>query len=202
MYFIKTVQKESMCCFFLTIRFKKNVMSIQVSFRVVGVYCYFENIQPAGVTASSSVKDVMNAISQAKPNFTYTSMTLPSGKELVHTMSYDFTADSKTPYSTSGRPDNGERDLPKINDDGSLVWQYYRSVTGTIDGTVCEIKLFNDGQPSYATTPLNNNFSRFGSIPSNFKVSTYNLTWRLVKLQMSPDKQADFMVARANAIKK
>ena len=174
-------------------------MSLQVSFRVVGVYCYFENIRPTGVTASSSVKEVMDAISAEKPDFKYTPITLPSGKELVDTMSYDFTDTSTTPYSSSGRPQNGFRDLSNDIGATSLVWQYYRSVTGTIDGTVCEIKLFNQGQPSFATTALDNNYSRFGSIPPNFQVSTYNLTWRLVKIQMSPEKQAAFMLAKANA---
>lgn len=174
-------------------------MSLQVSFRVVGLYCYFENLQLSGVTESSTVKEVMDAISAAKPNFQYKPITLSGGKEIVDTMSYDFNSDSTTPYSSSGRPQVGDRDLTISLGNTSLVWQYYRSVTGTIDGNVCELKLFNDGQPSFATTALDNNYSFFGSLPPNFKISTYNLTWRMVQIQMSPENQAKFMLAKANS---
>lgn len=176
-------------------------MSLQVSFRVVGLYCYFENLQLPNVTAQSTVQEVMNAVQDVESDFSYKSVNM-GGKEIVDTMSYDFTSSSKTPYNTSGRPADGPRDLSNQIGDTSLVWQYYRSVTGSIDGSVCEIKLLSQGQPSFATTPLDYNDSFFGSLPANFQISTYNLTWRLVQIQMSPEKQANFMLAKANSLQK
>ncbi|MFC4632593.1 hypothetical protein ACFO3O_01665 [Dokdonia ponticola] len=175
-------------------------MSLQVSFRVVGLYCYFENLQLSNVSPQSTVQEVMNAVQGAESAFSYKSVDM-GGKEIVDTMSYDFTSNSRTPYNSSGTPAQGSRDLSNKMGDTSLVWQYYRSVTGSIDGSVCEIKLLSQGQPSFATTPLDYNDSFFGSLPANFQISTYNLTWRLVEIQMSPEKQAAFMLAKANAIK-
>ena len=180
---------------------KKNVMSLQVSFRVVGLYCYFENLQLPNVNAQSTVKDVMNEVKNVQPAFDYKSV-LMDGKEIVDTMSYDFTSSSRTPYNASGTPPDGLRDLSNVIAGTSLVWQYYRSVTGSIDGSVCEIKLLSQGQPSFAKLSLDYNDPFFGKLPANFKVSTYNLTWRLVQIQMSPANQAKFMLAKANALQK
>ncbi len=171
-------------------------MAVQVSFRIVGLFCYFENLQLDTVNPDSKVKDV---IKSQVSGFDYTPISL-GGKEIVDTMSYDFTNSSTTPYNTSGRPMDGFRDLSNVIADTSLVWQYYRSVTGTINGLVCELKLFTEGQPSYATTDLNSNYSFFGTIPEGFEVHTYNLTWRLVQIQMSPERQAKFLAAKAKVM--
>lgn len=176
----------------------------QVSFRVVGLYCYMENIQLTDVTEKSTVKEVMDSIQKKNPAFSYKSITLrkgqPDEKEIVDEITYDFSGSSQLPYNTSGRPDNGVRDLTGSLSSTSLVWQYYRSATGSVDGAVCELKLFSQGQPSFAQTPLNMNDSFFGRFPDSFKLSTYNLTWRLVQIQMTPEKQALFMKAKADAI--
>ena len=175
---------------------------LQVSFRVVGLYCYFENLQVPNVSAASTVKQVMDAITGIESAFSYKSVILPNGKEVVETMSYDFSSSSTVPYNSSPNPPIGPRDLSMVlSNNTSLIWQYYRSVTGSIDGTVCEIKLISDSQESFATRSLNAFDSRFGGIPANFQISTYNLTWRLVELQLSPEKAANFMLAKANAIK-
>ena len=63
-------------------------------------------------------------------------------------------------------------------------------------------KLLSQGQPSFAKLSLDYNDPFFGKLPANFKVSTYNLTWRLVQIQMSPANQAKFMLAKANALQK
>ncbi|MEM8908029.1 MAG: hypothetical protein AAGD05_09310, partial [Bacteroidota bacterium] len=57
------------------------------------------------------------------------------------------------------------------------------------------------GQPSFANQPLNFYDSFFGAIPDNFQIHTYNLTWRLVQIQMSPENQAKFMAAQATALR-
>ncbi|AGC77858.1 hypothetical protein LX97_01966 [Nonlabens dokdonensis] len=177
---------------------------LQVSFRVVGLYCYMENLQLTDVTENSTVKEVMDSIQRKNPAFSYKSMILrkgqPDEKEIVDEITYDFSASSQLPYNTSGRPDDGVRDLTGSLSSTSLVWQYYRSATGSVNGAVCELKLFSQGQPSFANTPLNMNDPFFGRFPDSFQLSTYNLTWRLVQIQMTPEKQAEFMQAKAEAI--
>ena len=176
-------------------------MSLQVSFRVVGLYCYFQNLIVPNVTAASTVKSVMDQIVLLQPSFGYQSIVLPdNNKEIVDEMSYTFGPNSTQPFNTS-QPVPGPRSLVGVIGPTSLVWQYYRSVTGSIDGTVCEIKLIDDGQESFATQPMNAYDPRFGAVPPSFQISTYNLTWRLVQIQMSPENQAKFLQAKANAIK-
>jgi hypothetical protein len=175
-------------------------MSLQVSFRVVGLYCYFQNLQLTGIDETSTVKALMDAIKAAQPAFGYQSITLPNGKEIVDEMSYTYGPGSTQPFNAS-KPANGPRDLTGVIGPTSLVWQYYRSVTGSIDGSVCEIKLIDDGQPSFAVQSMNAYDPRFGAVPAQFQISTYNLTWRLVQIQMSAENQAKFMEAKVNALK-
>ncbi|MEM1319596.1 MAG: hypothetical protein AAGG75_05030 [Bacteroidota bacterium] len=171
-------------------------MALQVSFRVVGLYCYFENLQLDGVEDTSSVESVMQAVHDAKSDFSFTHMDM-DGKQIVNSMSYTFGPDSTTPYNTSGTPPDGKRSLSISLGTPSVIWQYYRSVTGTLNGTVCEIKLLTRGQPSFSDTALNYYDPFFGAIPPAFDIHTYNLTWRLVQIQMSPQNQAKFMAAHA-----
>jgi len=176
-------------------------MSLQVSFRVVGLYCYFQNLIVPNVTAASTVKAVMDQIVLLQPSFGYQSIVLPGNdKEIVDEMSYTFGPNSTQPFNAS-QPTPGARSMVGTIGPTSLVWQYYRSVTGSIDGTVCEIKLIDDGQESFATQPMNAYDPRFGAVPANFDISTYNLTWRLVQIQMSAENQARFMQAKADALK-
>lgn len=174
-------------------------MSLQVSFRVVGLYCYFENLHLPSVHPTSTIQQVMDALKIAEPTFNYSAINM-DGKEIVNNMSYNFGPNSKTPYNSSRRPDDGPRDLSNHIGDTSLVWQYYRSVTGIFNRTVCEIKCLSQGQPSFSTTALNYYDPFFGAIPPEFNISTYNLTWRLIQVRMSPEKQAKFMLAQAKAL--
>lgn len=168
-----------------------------VSFRVVGVYAYFENLDLPTVTPNSTVKEVMDAVVAARPAFSYMTINL-SGKELVSEMTYTFGSGSSKPYSSS-QPSPGTRSIPMniANNGISHIWQYYRSVTGSINGEVAEVKLFNEGQPSFAEREIGANNPRFGVIPAAFNVSTYNLTWRLVAIEMAPAVQAMFLAAQA-----
>lgn len=173
-------------------------MALQISFRVVGIYCYFENLQLTTVTKDSTVQQVMDAI-QAQPlGFSYNSIQM-GGKPIVTSMSYTYTNQSEKPFNASD-PTPGPRTL-SMPMDASQVWQYYRSVTGTINGAVCELKLFAQNQPSFADLPLDYNDPFFGTLPEGFVVQTYNLTWRLVSIQMSPTKQAAYMAAHVEALR-
>ena len=172
-------------------------MSLQISFRVVGLYCYFKNLQLSTVGPTSTVKAVMDAVVAAKPAFNYK----PNG-QFVDTMTYDFTSNSTTPYNSTPPVAPGMRALSDNLGNPSLIWQYYRSVTGSIDGTVCEIKLISGGQDSFAVRPMNAYDPYFGAVPANFQISTYNLTWRLVQIQMTPARQQAFMHAKIDTMNK
>ena len=155
-------------------------MSVTVSFRVVGLYCYFENLVLPNCTPSSTVQQIMDAIAAAQPAFSY-----GAGNEVTE-MAYTFSDSSTQPYNTLSRPKNGYRSESESIGSVANVWQYYRSVTGSINGTVCEIKIISPGQPKFNETALNQNLV----VPAGFNISTYNLTWRLVRLQLTPEAQA------------
>lgn len=174
-------------------------MAIQVSFRAVGVYCYFENLQLSDVNPHSTVQEVMDSIKHTTTGFDYAFGTTNSGKQIVDSISYEFTDSSQTPYNASGRPENGLRDLDNQIAKLGLVWQYYRSATGTINGTVCEIRFLQRGQPSFTTTALDFYDPFFGALPAEFDLHTYNLTWRLVQIELKPEKQATFAAVKAAA---
>lgn len=171
-------------------------MSVQVSFRVVGLYCYFENLVLPSVSPGSTVKEIMDAVKAAQPAFDYKSGPTSTGKEIVDTLSYTYGPGSTRPYNTAGVPADGFRSESNSLGGVSLVWQYYRSVTGTIDGAPYEIKIITPGQPSFATTPLNTNLS----VPSSFQLATYNLTWRLLRIELTPETQSRFLAAKTKAL--
>jgi hypothetical protein len=169
-------------------------MAILVSFRVVGIYCYIPFF-PVNAAPETTVKSVMDAIVDANLGFGYQ----PNNGDSVQTLSYDYREASTRPFNTVALPTSGPRSLTEnISDDPALVWQYYRSVSGVIDGARCEIKLVSGGQPSFATQPLNANDVDFGTLPSKFEIINYNLTWRLVQLQLSPEKKALLMRRRSS----
>ena len=174
-------------------------MTLTVSFRVVGLFCYFENLQLENIEPTSTVREIMRAIVSKKPEYQYVSRQTEKGKLIIDSMSYLYSDSSTQPFNTSKEPHNGLRDLsnffPELGSVApSLVWQYYRSVTGTIGGKVCEIKLLQRGQPSFADTSINFYDPFFGELPpeDTFQVKSYNLTWRLVQIQLSEEKRILF----------
>ena len=172
-------------------------MTLTVSFRVVGLFCYFENLQLENIEPTSTVREIMRAIVSKKPEYQYVSRQTKTGKLIVESMSYVYSDSSTRPFNTKDIPTNGFRDLSNLislDQPPSLVWQYYRSVTGTIGGKVCEIKLLQRGQPSFADTSINFYDPFFGELPpeDTFQVKSYNLTWRLVQIQLSEEKRILF----------
>ena len=178
-------------------------MTINVSFRVVGLYCFFENLEIPGLTEDSTVKEVMDAIAGMQTDFSYQS-AMVNNKEIVDTISYTFSNDSQVPFNASTPIAQGFRDLENQIGKLGTVWQYYRSATGSIDGgSPFEVKLLSRGQPSFAALPLNYNDPSLGSsLPDGFEVGAWNLTWRLVQIQMSPERQAQFMQGKAESLRK
>jgi hypothetical protein len=164
-------------------------MSVKVNFRVVGLYCSLPGLRLARVTPKSTVKDIMLAI-QADPasNFKFVEMQVFGNKLIVDSMSYKYVnGQSNKPLNSSPTIQNGTRSLKnQLQTSPVAIWQYYRSVTGTINGTKCELKLFTKGQPSYALTALDANDPALGTLPQGFIIDSYNLTWRLVRIEMHP----------------
>jgi hypothetical protein len=173
---------------------------VTVSFRIVGLYCYFPLLELEGVDASSKVKDVMNAIKKVHPEFGYESVMM-GGKEIVDKMSYTFSPDSVKPFNAT-MPTDGFRDLENAHGGTSRIWQYYRTVSGTFEGQTdfSEIKLVSLHQPSFADLALNDTTPGFSIIPDNFTVRNYNLTWRLVEIQIAKERQVNFLQAKAAAL--
>ena len=185
-------------------------MAIKVNFRVVGVYCFFKDLQLEDVNPDSTVAQVMEAIKAVRPSFNYISATLdrdgdgdPSNdKEIMYKMLYKFNKEtgSVQPPNTFELPEDGFRDLDATfaAAGGDSNWQYYRSVTGTLDGKRYTIQQISPGQPSHAKQPLNADLQ----VPEGFAIETYNLTWRLLRIQMKAENRLRFMEAYVKAMKK
>jgi len=170
-------------------------MSVRVNFRVVGVFLYFPDLLLHDVNEDSTVQEILEAIKKVHPEFNY-----KQGGGYVHEISYLYSDRSTEPLNTSAPPSDGLRSLQSHTDKGApvvLVWQYYRSVKGTINGTEVDIVLNRNkdrkGQESFTERKLNASDSR---LPEGFNVISYNLTWRLIQIDMSPENQAKFEYAK------
>ncbi|MEM6455156.1 MAG: hypothetical protein AAF772_08690 [Acidobacteriota bacterium] len=180
-------------------------MTLNVNFRAVGVYCQLDDLVLDGVDVHSTVKDVMDVIVAQGLDFGYTSVvvkdkTTQEEKEIVDTVAYSFSNASKRPDNASMRPHNGYRDLSNqlCGTHPSLVWQYYRSILGTFEGSgkTFEIRLPTKGQPSFATTGVTQGFTA----PPGFTLTAVKLTWRILQLQIAPERQLNFMAARMKVL--
>ncbi|MEM8962030.1 MAG: hypothetical protein AAGD38_11150 [Acidobacteriota bacterium] len=144
----------------------------------------------------------MDEIESLNLGFSYTSGPLPpSGKEIVDSITYTYTDASQRPPNTADPgPANGPRDLDNSIAPTALVWQYYRTVTGSIGGAgqSYEIKIITPGQPSFAVTGVTQDLK----VPPNFEIGAINLTWRIVQIQLSPENQMRFLSAKMEALKK
>lgn len=161
---------------------------VRVNFRVVGLYCYLPDLNLQDVSPQSTVKEIMELIQFENPSFQFTpSPTGGSPIEIVEQMSYDFTnPPSVTPVNSTTPIVPGFRVLKNQLENSPIsIWQYYRTVFGIINGTECELKLLSSSQPSYATTSLNESLL---PLPEGFEIISYNLTWRLVQIEIHPDQ--------------
>lgn len=171
-------------------------MTTKVTFRAVGIYCYFENLELESIDPSTStVKDVMDAIQSKGLGFTY-----EEKNHTVDALAYRYSELSTRPFNTVYAPPYGFRQEEEaIGSSEAFSWQYYRSISGTLPGddTVYEIKIVNATytQPRYGQTLL----SSGQQLPAGFKISTYNLTWRLLRLQLSPESAKRRLARRSAA---
>jgi len=180
--------------------------SFRVSFRVVGTYCYYESVDLGelyGLSPASTMKEIMDKLVEHTGNqFSYSYGPADGGNVVVY-MAYNFEGNSKVPYNTQysgghGRPGNGLRSVKQnIQDEGtSYVWQYYRSVTGVLNGGgPYEIKNVSFDKQ----TPFDQrSFEDQLGLPPGFEVGAYNLTWRLVAVTLSSERADAFRVAEGN----
>ena len=164
-------------------------MTTKVTFRVVGIYCYFPYLD-LPVEPTDTVQQVMDAIKIVRPAFDYTPI-----RGTVDSMSYTFSDESTVPFNTYGgpdkRPENGSRiEKELLGSSETLAWQYYRSISGNFPGddTLYEIKIAN---PTFTQPPFSETALNWGEqVPSGFSIFNYNLTWRLLKLQISAEGAA------------
>jgi hypothetical protein len=164
-------------------------MSFKLNFRVVGLYLDFRGLadlkDPAtGVLLEPNAKidKIMTAIVTQNPSFAFAAGPTPSGKNIVSSMSYEYSGGSTRPENSSGTPPFGPRELNNFIDiDVSRVWQFYRGAIVDISGKKVEIEFPTIGQPSYTEASLNDGFD-LGVEPIS-----YILTWRLVTIDKLPE---------------
>jgi hypothetical protein len=166
-------------------------MALNVNFRVVGVFCYLPNLSFPTLSPQSTVKQVMDEIKTTNPDFTYDA---GHTKPVVDRIQYRFGNNSIIPPN-SLRSSPGTRDIETNIGPTSMVLQFYRSVTGKIDGVPVELFITPKGQPSYATTALNADLVT----PPSFQPEAFNLTWRLVQIQLDDESRTGFLTAKMEA---
>jgi len=170
-------------------------MPLTVNFRVVGVYCLLENLSFPHLSPQSTVQEVMLAIEDQNQDFKFHPR---KGSSLVDYIEYTFGSSSTIPPN-SNDAGPGKRHLENFIEPGAptaRVLQYYRSVKGLIDGVEVDLVVPTQGQPSFATTALNAGFNP----PPSFQPLAYNLTWRLVQIQMKEEARTKFFTAKLDSL--
>jgi len=189
-----------------------------VSFRAVGLYCFFNQVNinqiqlaedaphgldPASLTAESTVEEIMLALMYDKNNVTSDgnrNFSFTKSGAVISSMQYTYEpGDSTRPFQTSAHPPKGMREIQSdLGVDPSRVWQYYRTVSGRVGESegFTEIKLIaaNFQQPPFSETPLNTYLDgSIAQIPSGFALNNYNLTWRCVTIDFSPEAKEKYL---------
>ncbi|MEO0582132.1 MAG: hypothetical protein AAF135_07920 [Bacteroidota bacterium] len=170
--------------------------SLRLTFRVVGVYCYYKDLtldfaQPLNQV---TVKDIMDAIVNkdgGKFNFTYDFAEV-SSKKLVKKICYEFVdrASEVPPNSKFSSPGtrcitNTELEKLEYDEIGEATaakWQFYRFKVNS-DGS--RVRLRTKGQPSFATTIFDADPATEAKLAAD-QVS-YELIWRSVQIKVKPD---------------
>ena len=168
-------------------------MAITVNFRVVGIYCYFPNMQ-LDLEPSAKIKDVHDAIVEMDPKphngifeIMYDGLNLTGFK-------YKYTNESILPpdatdYRAEGDDDN-IRTLKETGDgEETRVWQYYVSAIMEKAGSdriiIARDPKQRGKQPSHVNTPLDQGLPTQVLRDYGFHVTAYNLTWRLVTINLN-----------------
>ncbi len=167
-------------------------MTLNLTFRAVGLYAFFPNLALDGLDATSSIQNVLDAVASTQPGFSYGFGPTHAGKSIVTSMTYDYSNTSRQPPNSSGIPGVGPRTIQTTIGDVSQVWQYYRSAIVHIGGFDYEIRNQTVGQPSFATTPIGSDFK----VPEGGVVEAYKLVFRNVTIDLSAEKQNAYLAAK------
>jgi hypothetical protein len=165
-------------------------MSLKLNFRVVGLYLEFDGLEFADLEPTSTVEQIMKKLNRNR-GFTFLPGTLrpgqPDKKEIVVSMTYDYTPESTKPGNSSAIPVSGSRTLRNrftTSSDVNRVWQYYRGAKVKIGEKEVDIEFPTSGQPSFATLALNAG----NPLPADMPIISYSLTWRLVTIDKLPEQ--------------
>ena len=176
-------------------------MTITVNFRVVGIYCYFPNMK-LDLEPSATIKDVHEKIVGMNPKphngifeIMYDGLDLTGFK-------YKYTNESiLPPDATESRAEGDDDNIRTLKETATYalgddpdkpremrVWQYYVSAImkkGSNRIIIARDPEQRDPQPSYATTRLNAGLPTQVLEECGFHVTAYNLTWRLLTINLN-----------------
>ena len=173
------------------------MQGITVNFRVVGIYCYFPNMK-LDLEPSATIKDVHEKIVGMNPKphngiFEILYENDANSEDLTG-FKYEYTNDSIEPidatdYRAEGDDDN-IRTLKETGDgEETRVWQYYVSAIMEKAGSdriiIARDPVLKGKQPSHVNTALNKGLPTQVLQECGFHVTAYNLTWRLVTINLN-----------------
>lgn len=172
-------------------------MPLPITFRAVGIYSYFDNIVLNDLDGTSTILQILDALKTKYPAFSFNAGPTREGKLIVTEIGYDFSAASSQPPNVSGPPILGPRSLDTVISQGtSQVWQYYRSAIFSDGTSEFEVRNRTIGQPSFALTPIGSGLIT----PAGAHLVRYKLVFRNVSIELSPEKQIDYLNAKMVAL--
>jgi len=165
-------------------------MALELKFRVVGVYFYKKiAFDELGISETNTVKEVQDAVA-TNLNGRLELIESKNNPPNLTEISFDFQDDDETPPNSATEIQKGTRTITEniVANGPSQVLQYSRSVdVKTNQDTILRVKAVFDGQPNYGQTPLNKDLEDINNqIPQDWEIISYNLTWRLVEVNLNP----------------
>ena len=181
-------------------------MTITVNFRVVGIYCYFPNME-LDLDPDAKIKDVHDAIVEMDPkphNGIFEIMyENDANSEDLTGFKYKYTNESILPpdatdYRAEGDDDNirtlketeGLDDHDVISSSPEVrVWQYYVSAIMEKEGNnriiIARDTEQRDPRPPHSVAKLKDGLPLEVLKHYGFEVSAYNITWRLLTININ-----------------
>ena len=183
-------------------------MAITVNFRVVGIYCYFPNME-LDLDPDAKIKDVHDAIVEMDPKphngiFEILYENDANSEDLTG-FKYEYTNESEKPDDATPSIIQSDEDRirtlsetvtyapgddPENADPREMrVWQYYVSAIMENAGSdriiIARDPVLKGKQPSHVNTPLNKGLPTQVLQECGFHVTAYNLTWRLLTINLN-----------------
>ncbi|MEM6409421.1 MAG: hypothetical protein AAF700_13530 [Pseudomonadota bacterium] len=172
-------------------------MTVTSTLRIVGLYGLLSNKKLEGVEPSSTVEVFMDEFEKQNDEFYY-----KSADGLVDTIAYTYKeGQSENPPNAMNATSGFREESTVIGGAKDVIWQYYRSVKATYDGTVYEFKIPTKGQPPFSTQPFDGmpDGSAF-VLPAGFENPVYILTWRLITVEVVGTSRKRFILSKAKVL--